>query len=131
MLGDYGGWWKALSDEARDSFVDGYTAAMQKVQFNLHNECMQRAKSVKAGPEYNAKLQDSLNLCVLSDAFDYKAVMSLRIGLNRFYNNSLNANIPPELAMEYVRDELKGNKTTAELLEELIEWRKAMSLNRH
>jgi len=124
--GDYGGWWTALSDEAKDNFVDGYTTAMQKVQFITHNECMKNAKSVQPGPESNAKLQASFNLCALSEAFDYKAGMSLRVGLNRFYSNPLNARITPELAMEYVRDELKRNKTIGELLEELNEWRKTM-----
>jgi hypothetical protein len=130
-LGDYGGWWKALSDEARDNFVDGYTTAMQKVQFITHNECMKNAKSVQPGPEFNAKLQESLNLCVLSEAFDYKAGMSLRVGLNKFYNNPLNAHIPPEFAMEYLRDELKRNKTTGELLDELNDWRKTMNSPSH
>jgi len=124
--GDYGGWWAALSIEARDNFVDGYTTAMQKVQFITHNQCMKNAKSAQPGPESNAKLQASFNLCALSEEFDYKAGMSLRVGLNRFYNNPLNERIPPELAMEYVRDELKRNKTIGELLEELNEWRKTM-----
>src|SRR5271165_76455 len=101
--GDYGGWWTALSDEARDSFVDGYTAAMQKVQFITHNECMKNAKSVQPGPEFNAKLQESLNLCTLSETFDYKSDKALRVGIDRFYKNPLNARIPPEFAMEYLR----------------------------
>ena len=126
VLGDYGGWWEDLSDQARDSFVDGYTTAMQKARFLTHNECMKNAKSVQPGPEFNAKLQESLKLCAVSEAFDYKAGISLRVGLNRFYNNSLNARIPPEFAMEYVRDEIMRTKTTGELLEELIGWRKAM-----
>jgi len=129
-LGDYGGWWKALSDEARDNFVDGYTTAMQKVQFMTHNECMKNAKSVQRGPEFNAKLQESFNLCVLSEAFDYKDGISLRTGLNRFYNNELNARIPPEFALEYLRDEIKRNKTAGQLLDELNEWRKTMSHSR-
>ena len=126
LLGDYGGWWKALSDEARDNFVDGYTAAMQKVQFITHKECMKNAKSIQPGPEFNAKLQESLNLCALSETFDYKADKALRAGLDKFYKNPLNATIPPEFAMEYLRDELKHNKTEGELRDELNEWRKTM-----
>jgi hypothetical protein len=129
LLGDYGGWWKALSDESRDNFVDGYTAAMQNVQVTMRNECMKNAKSVQPGPEFNAKLQDSLNLCVLSKAFDYKSDLSLRTGLDRFYKNPLNAGIPPEYAMEYLRDELQHNKTAEQLRNELNEWRKTMTIN--
>ena len=127
LLGDYGGWWKALSDDARDNFVDGYASAMQKVQFMTHDQCIKNAKSVQPGPEFNAKLQESLNLCTLSQAFDYKAGRLLRIPLDGFYNNPLNAGIPPEFAMEYLRDEIKGNKTAGELRDELNGWRKTMS----
>jgi hypothetical protein len=126
LLGDYGGWWRTLSDESRDNFVDGYTAAMQNVQVTMRNECMKNAKSVQPGPEFNAKLQDSLNLCVLSKEFDYKSDLSLRTGLDRFYKNPLNAAIPPEYALEYLRDELQHNKTVDQLRNELTEWRKAM-----
>jgi len=63
VAGDYGGWWAALSIEARDNFVDGYTTAMQKAQSITHNECMKNARGVQQGPEFNAKLQESLNLC--------------------------------------------------------------------
>jgi hypothetical protein len=129
LLGDYGGWWKALSDESRDNFVDGYTAAMQNVQITMRNECMKNAKNVQPGPEFNAKLQDSLNLCVLSKAFDYKSDLSLRTGLDRFYKNPLNAGVPPEYAMEYLRDELQHNKTADQLRNELTEWRKTMTTN--
>jgi len=124
--GDYGGWWRTLSIEARDNFVDGYTTAMQKAQSITHKECMKNARGVQQGPEFNARLQQSLNLCALSEAFDYKASIGLRTGLNRFYNNPLNAGIPPEFAMEYIRDELKQSKTTAELMDELNEWRRTM-----
>ena len=124
LLGDYAGWWKALSGESKDNFVDGYTAAMQNVQVTMRNECMKNAKNVQPGPEFNAKLQDSLNLCVLSKAFDYKSDISLRTGLDRFYRNPLNAGIPPEYALEYLRDELQHNKTPDQLRNELSEWRK-------
>lgn len=127
LMGDYGGWWKALSDEAKDNFVDGYVTAMQRVQFITHNECMKNAKSVQPGPESNAKLQASFNLCALSEAFDYKAGKSLRFRLDGFYANPLNVRIPPEFAMEYLRDELNRNKTVGQLLDELNEWRKIMS----
>ncbi len=126
VLGDYAGWWQAISDEAKDSFVDGYTTAMLKAQLLTHNECMKDAKRVQPGPDSNAKLQESLKLCVVSEAFDYKGGIAFRIGLNRFYDNPLNITIPPEFAMEYVRDELMGNKTTGELLLELNEWRRTM-----
>ena len=126
LMGDYGGWWKALSDDARDNYVDGYTTAMQKVQFVTHNECMKNARSVMPGPELNAKLQESFNLCALSETFDYKSDRALRAGLDRFYKNMLNANIPPEFAMEYLRDDLKRNKTPSQLAEELNEWRRTM-----
>jgi len=124
LLGDYAGWWKALSDEAKDSFVDGYTTAMRNAEFTTHKECMDEAKSVQPGPEFNTKMQESLQLCALSEAFDYKAGKALRLSLDRFYRNPLNARIPADLAMEYVRDELKGGKTAAQLLDELNEWRK-------
>ena len=127
LLGDYGGWWKALSDESRDNFVDGYTAAMQNVQVTMRNECMKNAKNAEPGPEFNAKLQDSLNLCVLSKAFDYKSDLSLRTGLDRFYRNPLNTGIPPEYALEYLRDEIQHNKTADQLRNELNEWRKTMT----
>jgi hypothetical protein len=127
LMGDYGGWWKAISDESRDNFVDGYTAAMQNVQVTMRSECMKNAKSVQPGPEFNAKLQDSLNLCVIAKTFDYKSDLSLRSGLDKFYKNPLNAGIPPEYALEYLRDELQHNKTPDQLRNELTEWRKTMT----
>ncbi len=126
VSGDYGGWWKALSDSARDNYVDGFTAAMQRAQFLVHNQCMNNARSIQPGPEYNTKLQESLSLCGVAETFDYKADLSLRAGLDKFYKDPLNAGVAPEFAMEYLRDQLKQNKTAIELLNELNEWRRTM-----
>jgi hypothetical protein len=127
LMGDYGRWWKGISEESRDNFVDGYTTAMQKAQIMTHNECMKNARNVQPGPGSNARLQESLNLCVLSHAFDYKAALSFRAGLDGFYKDPLNARIPPEFAMEYLRDDFNRDKTPNQLLDELIEWRRMMN----
>ncbi len=91
--------------------MDGYTTAMQKAEVITHNECMNNAKSVQPGPDSNARLQQSLNLCVLSHSIrlQSRSIISSRPG--QVYKNPLNERIPPEFAMEYVRDDLSRDKT--------------------
>lgn len=125
LANDYGGWWKALSDEAKDNFVFGYTTAMLKVKRITHSLGMDNAKGSKPGdPEWQAKMYESIDLNALSEDFDYVVDKPLRPALDEFYKEPLNTHIPPDFAMEYVRDELKGKKTAGQLLDELTEWRK-------
>jgi hypothetical protein len=105
---------------------------MHSVQFMLVSLCKKNGESLKPGdPEFNAKLNSNLDLCILSDEYNFAVDKPLIPRLDEFYKEPLNARITPNMAMVYVRDELKERKTAGQLLDELNDWRKTMNRNTH
>jgi hypothetical protein len=131
-LGNYGGWWNSLSDEAKDNFIDGYTSAMDRVQSVTDRFEKEARQKLTPGPGFDAQMDHALLLSMLSIEFRYKkSNNALRDALNEFYKDPLNARIMDSLAMGHVRDELEGRKTAGQLLDELNDWRKIVNGNPH
>jgi hypothetical protein len=130
-FGNYGGWWASLSDDAKDSFIDGYRTAMDKAQFTAYGECMEEKKSLQPASDFDTKMKEIVILCTLAQEFDFKVDKPMKGGLDDFYKDPLNTRIPAFTAMAYVRDELQGKKTAGQLLDELNGWRKIMNSNSH
>jgi|SRR5579864_240362 len=130
-FGNYGGWWAALSDDAKDNFIDGYRTAMNKAQFMTHGECMEETNAIKPGADFDARMKEVVILCTLAQEFDFKVDKPMKSGLDDFYKDPLNTRIPDFMAMAYVRDELQGKKTAGQLLDELNDWRKITNSTSH
>lgn len=122
VMGNFGGWWNALSEEAKGNYIDGYTTAMGRANSVASGMCKTILSEAQPG---GAK--EALDLCFIASAFSFKLDKPLKPALDEFYKEPLNMRIPPELAMEHVRDELAGTKTAGQLLDELNDWRKIVN----
>ena len=131
-LGNYGGWWNSLSNEAKDNFIDGYTSAMESAKTLTVGFQKQATEKLTPGPGFDAQMHEALLLAFLSSEFSYNKSNDAFINaLNEFYKEPLNARIKVSLAMGHVRDQLEGRKTAGQLLDELNDWRKIVNGETH
>jgi hypothetical protein len=128
-FGNYGGWWAALSDDAKDSYVDGYRSAMSKAQSLTYGTCMKEKDAIKPGADFDTQMKEVIILCSLAQEFDFKVDKPMKGGLDDFYKDPANTRITDFIATAYVRDQLQGKKTAGQLLDELNDWRKIMNRN--
>jgi hypothetical protein len=125
-LGNYREWWSVLSEEEKDSFIDGYRDAMRHANSVTDGFCQQNKKAPQPGHAFDEQVKGVMTLCIVSEEFDFKVAAPFKPHLDEFYRDPLNARIPPFLAMRYVRDDITGKKTAGQLLDELNDWRKRM-----
>jgi hypothetical protein len=130
LLGN-GVWWLNLSDDRKDTFLDGYVSGMNDANHLMMGMCDQKRNTLQPNnnnEKFMAEMYAALDLCMLGGEFDFNVdIQKLRGGVDEFYADSHNKLIPIRLAMAYVRDKLKGKKTAQELNDELQSWRRAMS----
>lgn len=124
-----GQWWTSIPSETKENFVDGYTTAMERVNHVSQSLCKQNVNDAKPGdPHFDAKFQGAMNLCLVAETFDFALdAKKLQSGVDDFYADSANTRITITLAMQYVRDRLKGKRSAYELDQELSEWRKIVN----
>lgn len=128
LFGNYAGWWNALSDAEKDSFIDGYTIAMERANSLSVGMCKATMKEAQPGhADFNEKFYGGMAMCMLGEDFAFKVEKPLKPLLDDFYREPLNLRIPERFAMDYVRDEATGKKTAGQLLDELNEWRKIVN----
>ena len=126
-VGGYGLVWNALSEEEKDTFIDGYLDAMKHAAFTLQWFCDDARKNLQPGPGFNEQMKAIMTMSVLAQEFDFKTTSPLKPHLDAFYKDPLNKRIPISNAMQYVRDEITGRKTAGQLLDELNDWRKPVN----
>jgi hypothetical protein len=96
-----GVWWDSLSADSKSRFVDGYVAAMRRVNDFLHRDCIDRKNGAKSGADANALLSEAINLCALAELFDFNVdVRKLADGADDFYKDSKNTRLPIDSALE-------------------------------
>ena len=120
--------WNNISEAEKDAFIDGFTTAMARANSVAVGVSEVTMKEVKPGAaNANEKLYEAMDLRMLGQTFDFKLDKPLKPRLDEFYKDPLNAFLPIQLAMDYVRDEMSGKKTAGELLDELNGWRKIVN----
>lgn len=121
-----GYWWVDESQDFKVGFANGYALAMNDDADAAGLRCL-AAKNGGTIPEKAPKDAD-LDACLQSPEVQYYAfnlhIGQLVDGVDEFYKDFRNKNIQVELAMRYVRDQLKG-KSDTELADELASWRQA------
>ena len=123
-----GVWWDSLSVDSKPRFVEGYVAAMRRVNDFLHRDCMDRKNTAKSSADANALLSEAINLCALAESFDFDVdAHKLADGADEFYKDSRNTRLAIDSAMQYARDKLKGKMSDKQLEDEVAEWRREMS----
>jgi hypothetical protein len=103
-----GKWWIKLSDEARDRFIERYTKAMDRVKSALFTECSEALKSLPRTGADSVDALSSMTLCKIASNFDFDfgTHKELREGVDGFYKDSVNLDVPVEAALQRVRDAL-------------------------
>ena len=123
-----GVWWESLSADSKPRFVEGYVAAMRRVNHALHTDCMDRKNTAKSSADANALLSEAINLCALAESFDFDVdAHKLADGADDFYKDSRNTRLAIDSAMQYARDKLKGKMSDKQLEDEVAEWRREIS----
>ena len=112
------GWWAGLSGDAKNTFLDGYTAAMSRVSTRLFTECADKMKKFQSKimsdpravvPE--GEVTQSWNLCVLGGSFDFGFEQrDLRNGVDEFYKDAQDSHVPIDVALQHVRDVLESKR---------------------
>jgi len=129
ILGN-GVWWANISDDRKDTFVDGYVSGMNDANHLMMGMCEQKRKDLQPSNnngKFMAEFYEALDLCMLGAEFDFNVDMQkLRGGADEFYTDPQNIRVPIHHALAYVRDKLKGKKSAQELNDELQGWRRAM-----
>jgi hypothetical protein len=113
-------WWTGLSGEAKNTFLEGYTAAMSRVSNRLFTECADKMKKfqskIMSDPRAASSLPEgevmqSWNLCVLGGSFDFGFEQrDLRNGVDEFYKEAQNSHVPIDVALQHVRDVLESKR---------------------
>lgn len=127
-LGNYGYWWNALTEEQKDSFIDGFSTAMERATNMCDGFAKDGRKKLAPGESFDEQISHLMLLEMLANEFNYKGSDgSLKTGANEFYREPLNQRIPVAFALSYIRDQLEGKKSPGQLLDELLQWRKIMN----
>lgn len=110
-------WWTSLSGNTKNTFLEGYKAAMSHVNAKLFGACVEEGKKIQARIMANpraATLDDaeqSFNLCVLAGSFDFGFEQrELRNGVDEFYKDTQNSSVSIDVALQYVRDVLESKR---------------------
>jgi hypothetical protein len=115
-------WWTSLSDGSKNTFLDGYVAAMSRVSNRLFDECAEKMKKVstkitsdgRSVPTVlapDANVEQIWDFCVLGGSFDFAFDRrDLRKGVDEFYKETQNSQVPIGDALQHVRDVLQSKK---------------------
>jgi hypothetical protein len=110
-------WWTSLSGNAKNTFLDGYKAAMRHASAKLFATSADEGKKIQAKVIANPRaaiLDDatqSFNLCVLAGSFDFGFEQrELRNGVDEFYKDTQNSNVLVDVALQQVRDVLESKR---------------------
>jgi hypothetical protein len=110
-------WWTSLSGNTKNTFLDGYKAAMRHVSAKLFASCADEGKKIQARVIANPRAailddaKQSFNLCVLAGSFDFGFEQrELRNGVDEFYEDTHNSNVLIDVALQQVRDVLESKR---------------------
>lgn len=115
-------WWISLSGHAKNTFLDGYMAAMGRVSNRLFTECADKMKKIATKttpdgrtipivPAPDVDIPPIWSLCVLGGTFDFGfEQQDLRKGVDEFYKDAQNSQVPIDDALQHVRDVLQSKR---------------------
>jgi hypothetical protein len=115
-------WWASLSGDAKSTFLGGYSAAMSHVSNTLFAECADKMKKITSKitpdgrvvtivPTPDAPVSQIWDLCVLAGSFDFGfEQQDLRNGVDEFYKDTQNSQVPIDVALRHVRDILQSKR---------------------
>ena len=109
--------WQSYSEQFKGGYITGYIVAMENAQINSSMTCAQ----VKDAEAHKACISNA-------QSFDFEsiAVGQLLSGMNTFYKDFRNFQVPLTMAMGLVRDEIRG-RTNEDVQKELDSWRQCVA----
>jgi hypothetical protein len=121
-----GFWWVGSSENFKLGFASGYAMAMVHVSDAEGFQCLADRNGGTIPEKFPG--DEALKACMQSPRvarYDFGQIRfgQLSEGVDEFYKDFRNKGLEIDLAMTYVRDELKG-KSTKELEDELTLWRR-------
>lgn len=123
---DNGFWWVNNSDSFKLGYVSGYAEAMTVADDTQFFRCI-AAKNGGTLPEKYPG-DEVLHACkeVVGPQFDYTQIRmgQLKEGVDEFYKDFRNKSIHIKVALGYVRDQLRGEKSAKQLEDELTMYRR-------
>jgi hypothetical protein len=115
--------WREFSEAVRDGYVAGYLSAMFQAEA-LATVCEATAVATKVTADSPAA--DLAKICVHErNEFRFAEVAGVaqyREGMNAFYKDFRNLQVPLSKAIELVRDQI-GGRAAEDIEKELVEWR--------
>jgi len=122
-----GYWWNENSASYKLGYVNGYASAMVDFSNATFFGCLARKHGGKA-PE-KMPPREEMEACNADPTMAVYDFGELRVGqvvegVDEFYKDFRNKTIHINLALAYVKDQLKGKKTNIELEQDLAEYRR-------
>lgn len=115
--------WQQFSDAVRDGYIAGYVSAMFQAE-TFATVCEMAAMTQKVAADSPAA--DLARICVAErKEFRFAAVAGVaqyREGMNAFYKDFRNVQVPLSKAIGIVRDEITG-RSPEDIQKELTQWR--------
>jgi hypothetical protein len=122
-----GYWWTDQAEGFKLGFATGYALAMTNAADGAGLTCV-ADRNGGTLPD-NTPLREAIKACLQSPQVVSLTFTGIRLGqlvegADEFYKDFRNKDLKVEVAMRYVRDQLKG-KTEKELADELAAWRQS------
>ena len=114
--------WRGYSEQFKGGYITGYIHAMGTAQVSSAMSCM----SIDNPKDKNAAISKA---CISNaQSFDFQSITvgQLLDGMNAFYKDFRNFKVPLTLAMDLVRDEIRG-RTEADVQKYLDSWRQCVA----
>ena len=110
--------WRGYSEQFKGGYVTGYVDAMGSAQAGSVGTCMW----IDDPKGRNAEASKACSANGRSFDFGSITVGQLLDGMNAFYKDFQNLNVPLRMAMRLVRDEIRG-RTQEDVRKEIDAWR--------
>ena len=114
--------WKGYSEQFKGGYVTGYIEAMGYAQISSAGTCMW----IDNPKDRNARASKACISNAQSFDFDSITVGQLLNGMNTFYKDFRNLQVPLTMAMRLVRDEIRG-RSEEDVQKELDSWRQCVA----
>ncbi len=118
-----------MNENDKAAFLDGYQAAMRQANQIQRRTCEAiRQIAVKDTNTTISQIGEITFVCTQqNETADYEKVTVN--GLDDFYADLLNQEIPVDVSMEWLRDKARGSKTKGQLIDTLDKYQEMFKLS--
>ena len=114
--------WQRYSQQFKGGYITGYIEAMGNAQVSSAGACMR----IDSPKDKNAGASKACISNAQSFNFDSITIGQLLNGMETFYRDFRNLQVPLTMAMRLVRDEIRG-RSEEDVQKELVSWRQCVA----